>query len=122
MSERKKFGRWVRDGLKANFTSDNIRKINAAFATLIINILASVGLLVIAAAMEFVNPLITVVLVSIWASFEGFASVAVIAMLGSPGKEQVDGIITTKFKAAVEDTSIESLVDLKESIREGGKS
>ena len=118
MSEKKKFGQWIKDGLKANFTGDNIRKINAAFATLIINILASVGLLVIAASMEFINPLITVVVVSIWASFEGFLSVAVIAMLGSPGAEAVDGVITKKFKAAVEDVSEESLLDLSESIKE----
>jgi flagellar motor component MotA len=118
MSEKEKFGTWIRKGLKANFTGDNIRKINAAFATLIINILASVGLLVVAGAMILggTNPLITVVLVSIWASVEGFISVAVIALLGSPSKEE-DGEITKLFKLAVKEPTEENLLELTNSIK-----
>ena len=115
--EKSKFGTWIKNGFKANFTPDNIRKINAAFATLLINILASIGLLVIAGAMMFTNPLLTVVVVSIWASLEGFLSVAVIALLGSPSEDK-DGEITAKFKAAVEAPTEDALTDLSDSIKE----
>ena len=111
-----KFAGWVGNGLSDNFTKDNINKINAAFATLLVNVLASVGLLIIAFAMQLVNPLLTVVVVSIWASVEGFSSVAIIALLGSKSAQQEDGELLKKFKETVKNPTEENLIDLKDSI------
>jgi len=119
MSEKtNKFSTWIKSGIKENFTATNIRKINSALATFLVNILASLGLLVIAGAMMFVNPLITVVVVSIWASFEGFLSVAIIALFGSKAdKIEINPELMALFKKATDAPTDINLMELKDKLK-----